>query len=111
MMNLKLSLAVAVALLPALAMAADPVEMQIVGKLPAPNVVVYFGDLNLATPEGTHVLNARLGTAAWQVCSQMIPNVVSIEGGKCRAELIDAAKADVNHREALIHGANAPILR
>jgi UrcA family protein len=95
--NITLAIAAA-AVLPTLALAADPVETQLIGsKAPAPSVVVRFGDLNLSTPQGLKALNERLSTAAWQVCTDVVPNPVSIEGGKCRTQLIEAAKADINN--------------
>lgn len=110
-MNLKLSLALTAALLPALALATSPVDVQIVGKSPAPSVVVRYGDLNLSTAEGARTLHQRLASAAWEVCVQMLPNPVSIEGGQCRQELIEAAMDDVNHQQALRHGEGSPVVR
>jgi UrcA family protein len=109
-MNLKLSFAF-IALLPALAMGAEPLETQVVGKSPTPSAVVRFGDLNLATAAGTRELQERLNVAAWQVCEQMLSRPVSIEGDKCRAQLVDAAVADINRQEHLAYGADAPLLR
>jgi UrcA family protein len=100
-MNTKLvvALAAAAALLPALALAADPVQTtQIIGsKSGAPSVVVHVGDLNLATQAGERTLHERLSTAAWQVCKGMMPNPVSIAGCKCRTELVESAQADVHN--------------
>jgi UrcA family protein len=73
--------------------------------------VVRFGDLNLATAAGTRELRERLNVAAWQVCGQMLSRPVSIEGDKCRAQLVDAAVADINRQEHLAYGADAPLLR
>jgi UrcA family protein len=92
-MNLKLSLALAATLLPALALA----ETQISGaRDSAPSVVVSLTDLDPSTPEGVRALHLRLSDAAWQVCWAMISKPVSIEGGKCREQLIEAAVADIN---------------
>lgn len=108
-MNLKLSLAL-LALLPAGVLATEPLETAVVGaKSPAPSEVVRFGDLDLSTPEGMKALNERLSNAAWRVCRQMISKPVSIAGGQCRNQLVDAAKADINQMRLASGG--LPILR
>jgi UrcA family protein len=97
-MSNKIKLALAAALLPALALAADPVEMQITGKAPTntPSVVVRYGDLNLSTQDGQRVLHDRLSTAALHVCVDMITPAVGIQSGLCREQLVQAAEADVS---------------
>ena len=92
-MNLKLCLAMTAALLPALALGAD---LTAAGRTPAPSVAVHFGDLNLTTPQGRRALHRRLRDAAWQVCREVVSNPVSIEGGKCREQLMATAMADIN---------------
>jgi UrcA family protein len=110
-MNLKLTLLVAAAWVPALGLA-DPAETQIVGhNASAPSVVVHYGDLDISTPEGARKRHERLSTAAWQVCSHMLTRVVSIEGGKCRMQLIEAAVSDIHRQQRLAYGQDAPILR
>jgi UrcA family protein len=96
-MSTKIKLALAVALLPAIALAADPVEMQITGKAPtAPSVVVRYGDLNLSTQDGQRLLHNRLNNAAWHVCVDMITPAVGIQSALCREQLVQAAEADVS---------------
>jgi len=97
-MNTKLSFALAIALLPALALAAEPVETRIVGKAPTASVVVHYGDLDLSTPKGARTLQARLQNAAWQVCDQVLDRPVSIEGTRCREELVEDAQQRVSAR-------------
>jgi UrcA family protein len=95
-MNKKLSLALAAAtLLPALALAADPAETVVIGKTPAPSVVVHFGDLDLSSHAGAQIFRARLDDAAWKVCEQVLDRPVSIEGDKCRQLLIQDAQQRV----------------
>lgn len=96
--NTKLNIALALALLPALAIAAEPVEPHIVGKAPTPSVVVRYGDLDLSTPKGTQALEARLQDAARKVCGQVLDRTVTIEGEKCRHELVDDAEQRVFSR-------------
>jgi UrcA family protein len=97
-MNTKLAAALAAVLLPTLSLAAEPTETLIVGKSPAPSVVVHYGDLDLSTQKGAQVLKARLNDAAWQVCEQMLAHPVSIEGSKCRAQLVEDAQEQVAAR-------------
>ena len=107
-----LYLALAAAMLPALALATNPTDSQTVSsKAPAPSVVVHFGDLDLSTPQGVRRLHERLKSAALRVCAQMMPNPVSIEGGKCREQLVEAALGDINRQARLAYGQDAPILR
>jgi UrcA family protein len=93
-----LSAALAAALLPALSLAAAPAETHIVGSSPSPTVLVHTGDLDLANPKGAQALHGRLNDAAWQVCEQMLDRPVSIEGGKCRAQLVEEARQKVAAR-------------
>jgi UrcA family protein len=95
-MNTKLSLALAaIALLPALSLAADPAETVVVGKQPVPSAVVRFGDLDLSTPKGAQIFRARLDDAAWQVCEQVLDRPVSIDGSKCVHVLVEDAQQRV----------------
>jgi UrcA family protein len=111
LMNLKLSWLVAAAWVPALVLA-DPAGTQAVShQPPTPSVVVRYGDLNLSTRAGVRKLHERLNLAAWKVCSHLLPQVVSIEGGKCRAQLVAAAVSDINRQQRLAYGQDAPILR
>jgi UrcA family protein len=88
-MNTKLTLALAAALLPTLSLAADPV---IYGKSATTSVVVRYGDLDLSTQKGTQALHARLNNAAWLVCEKVVDQPVSIDGSKCRAQLVEDAQ-------------------
>lgn len=97
-MNTKLSLVLAAALLPALCLASEAPETRVVGKAPAPSVVVHYGDLDLSTPKGAQTLEARLKDAAWQVCRKVLVQPVSIEGAKCRMELVEDAQQRVFSR-------------
>lgn len=100
-MNLKLGLALTAALLPAFVLAGEP-------PYPSLSIAVRYGDLDLSTPMGMRTLRRRLDNAAWQVCQEMLSQPVSIEGSRCRRELVAAALKDIN-RIRLANG--SPVLR
>lgn len=109
-MNLKLGLALTAALLPALTWPASTwagdAASPLAGSL---SVAVRYGDLDLSTSQGMRALHRRLDNAAWQVCLAMLSKPVSIEGSKCRRELVAAALKDIN-RTRLASGGSS-ILR
>ena len=105
-MNLKLGLALTVAVFPVFTLAGEPAPPP--HRVP-PSIDVRFGDLDLSTQRGLQALRRRLDNAAWQVCEKMLSNPVSIEGSKCRRDLVAGALQDIN-RIRLASG-GSPILR
>lgn len=109
-MNLKLGIALTLVLFPAFTLpatlAAEPAPSP---HRVVPSIDVRYGDLDLSTQAGMRELHRRLANAAWQVCSKMLSNPVSIEGGNCRRELVAGALQDIN-RLRLASG-NSSILR
>jgi UrcA family protein len=76
-----------------------------------PSRVVNLRDLDLSKPSDIRTLYVRIGNAAWKVCGERIPasnGPSSIENGKCRRTLMDAAVADVNHSALTAYHAKKP---
>ena len=65
----------------------------------SPAQVVKYNDLNLQTTAGAQQLYARLKTASWRVCREVVSTAGApgmIERGQCAADLLDGAVKDVN---------------
>jgi UrcA family protein len=75
----------------------------------APELVVRYSDLNLATDSGTRALYRRLTQAAEQVCPAEPSNthMKNERTEKCRQEALSAAVSKIhNQRLAALHAAN-----
>lgn len=73
-----------------------------------PSLQVSYGDLNLATDQGTAALYGRIVSAAYKVCQASDIRVLSevARASRCREEAIARAVRDVNSpRLAAVHSA------
>lgn len=76
----------------------------------APSTEVYYGDLNLATEEGSRVLYSRIVKAAYRVCPLRSSADLSKAalGRQCAAQAIERAVRDVgNEKVAALNAARA----
>jgi UrcA family protein len=65
-----------------------------------PNIVVQYGDLNMASPEGVQELSYRIQNAAWQVCRDMAPPISGpngIDNVRCQETLIRQTVDAINN--------------
>jgi UrcA family protein len=109
---LKLKLGVAALLAIAIAQSANGAAARTpdLGSSDDVRVVVRYGDLNLATPVGAHVLRARVDRAAMLVKGDVDPRDLRgvVELRKARAAALDAANAIIAAHAGTAYAATGP---
>jgi UrcA family protein len=110
MLTLKTGVAAIVALALAQSATAAMARTPAIGSSDDVQIVVKYGDLNLATPQGAHALHARVDRAAVRVKGDVDPRDLRAvaEMRKARAAAADAADAIIAAHAGTAYAATRP---